>query len=62
VGLLRFWYQRRRLDTLRIAIMGVKKRYRRLGIDAMLFVESWKQAAKVGIVRGKVAGFWRQPC
>jgi len=52
-GLLRFWYQRRRLDTLRIAIMGVKKRYQRLGIDLMLYVESWKQAATLGIVRGE---------
>ena len=55
-GLLRFWYQRRRLDTLRIAILGVKKRYRRLGIDLMLYVESWKQAATLGIVRGE--GGW----
>jgi GNAT superfamily N-acetyltransferase len=55
-GLLRFWYQRRRLDTLRIAIMGVKKRYQRLGIDLMLYVESWKQAATLGIVRGE--GGW----
>jgi len=52
-GLLRFWYQRRRIDTLRIAIMGVKKRYRRLGIDVMLYIESWKRAAKFGIVRGE---------
>jgi len=52
-GLLRFWSQRHRLDTLRIAIMGVKKRYQRLGIDLMLYVESWKQAAKLGIVRGE---------
>jgi GNAT superfamily N-acetyltransferase len=52
-GLLRFWYQRRRLDTVRIAIMGVKKRYQRLGIDLMLYVESWKQAATLGVVRGE---------
>lgn len=52
-GLARFWYQRRRLDTVRIAIMGVKKRYRRLGIDLMLYVESWKQAATLGVVRGE---------
>ena len=55
-GLVRFWYQRRRLDTLRIAIMGVKKRYQRLGIDLMLYVEGWKQAATLGIVRGE--GSW----
>jgi GNAT superfamily N-acetyltransferase len=52
-GLIRFWYRRHRLDTLRIAIMGVKKQCQRLGIDVMLYVESWKQAAKLGIVRGE---------
>jgi GNAT superfamily N-acetyltransferase len=52
-GLVRFWYQRRHLDTVRIAIMGVKKRYRRLGLDLMLYVECWKQAATLGVVRGE---------
>ena len=52
-GLLRFWYQRRRLDTMRMAIMGIKKRYRRLGIDLMLYVEIWKQAATLGVIRGE---------
>jgi GNAT superfamily N-acetyltransferase len=55
-GLLRFWYQRRRLDTVRVAIMGVKKRYRRLGIDLMLYVESWKRAGELGVIRGE--GGW----
>lgn len=52
-GLLRFWYRRHRLDTVRIAIMGVKKRYQGLGIDLQLYVESWKQAATFGVVRGE---------
>jgi len=52
-GLVRFWYQRQRLDTVRIAIMGVKKRYRRLGLDLMLYVECWQQAATLGVVRGE---------
>ncbi|MBM3222530.1 MAG: N-acetyltransferase [Candidatus Tectomicrobia bacterium] len=54
-GMLRFLTRRRRLDTVRIAIMGVKKRYRRLGVDLMLYVETWKQAATVGVVRGEAA-------
>ncbi|MGE3537390.1 MAG: N-acetyltransferase family protein [Candidatus Tectimicrobiota bacterium] len=54
-GLLRFLRQRRRLDTVRIAIMGVKKRYRRLGIDLLLYIESWKRAPRVGVVRGEAA-------
>lgn len=54
-GLLRFFYQRRRIDTVRVAMMGVKKRYRRLGIDLLLAAEIWKQASQHGIVHGEMS-------
>jgi GNAT superfamily N-acetyltransferase len=54
-GLVRFLYQRRRIDTVRVAIMGVRKCYRRLGIDLMLFAESWHQAQKCGISQAEMA-------
>jgi GNAT superfamily N-acetyltransferase len=54
-SVVRFLYYRRRIDTVRIAMMGVKKRYRRLGIDLMLLVESWHQGRKRGICRGEMA-------
>src|SRR6266446_6936565 len=52
-GLLRFWYQRRRLDTLRIAIMGVKKRQQRLGVGLKAHVWGLKEGGTLGIVRGE---------
>lgn len=54
-GLLRFFYQRHRTDTVRVTLMGVRKRYRRLGIDALMYVESWKQAPRVGVVHSELA-------
>jgi GNAT superfamily N-acetyltransferase len=54
-GLVRFLYQRRRIDTVRVAMMGVKKRYRRLGIDLLFTAEIWKQALKRGIMHGELA-------
>jgi GNAT superfamily N-acetyltransferase len=45
-GLLYFLVQRRRIRTIRVAMLGVKKRYRRLGIDLLLLAEAWKQAPK----------------
>jgi GNAT superfamily N-acetyltransferase len=54
-GLARFLYQRRRIDTVRVAMMGVKKRYRRLGIDLLFTAEIWKQALKRGIRHGELA-------
>jgi GNAT superfamily N-acetyltransferase len=53
-GLLRFLYQRRRIDTIRVAMMGVKKRYRRLGIDLLLLAEAWKQAPSCGVLHGEL--------
>ena len=52
---MRFLYQRRRIDTARVVMMGVKKRYRRLGIDLLLYAESWRQGRKRGISRGEMA-------
>jgi len=53
-GLLRFFYQRRRIPTVRVAMMGVKKRYRRLGIDLLLLAEAWRQAPKCGVLSGEL--------
>jgi GNAT superfamily N-acetyltransferase len=54
-GLLRFLYHRRRIDTVRVAMMGIEKRYRRLGIDLLLLAKAWEQASKHGVARGELA-------
>ena len=35
-------------------MLGVKKRYRRLGIDLLLLAEAWKQAPKRGVQGGEL--------
>jgi GNAT superfamily N-acetyltransferase len=42
-GLLSAWVRRRRLDTVRVALLGVKRAYRGQGIDLRLLMEIWKQ-------------------
>jgi GNAT superfamily N-acetyltransferase len=54
-SVVRLLYHRRRINTARVIMMGVKKRYRRLGIDLLLYAESWQQGRKRGIVRGEMA-------
>lgn len=54
-GLLRFFYTRRRIDTVRVAMMGVKQRYQRLGIDLLMLAEAWRQASTLNIRRGELA-------
>jgi GNAT superfamily N-acetyltransferase len=53
-GLLRFLYQRRRIPIVRVAMLGVKKHYRRLGIDLLMLAEAWKQAPKRGVQGGEL--------
>jgi GNAT superfamily N-acetyltransferase len=53
-GLLRFLYQRRRIPIVRVAMLGVKKRYRRLGIDLLMLAKVWQQAPKRGIQGGEL--------
>jgi GNAT superfamily N-acetyltransferase len=54
-GLLRFFYHRRRIDTLRVAMIGVNKRYRRLGIDILLLAHVWEQIPPLGFIHGELA-------
>jgi GNAT superfamily N-acetyltransferase len=54
-GLLRLLYSRHRITTVRVAMMGIKKRYRRLGIDLLLLAHAWEQGLKRGVSRGEMA-------
>ena len=54
-GLVSFLYHRYRTDTIRVAMVGVKKRYRRLGIDWLLLDRIWASAPPTGIRRAELA-------
>ena len=54
-GLARFLIARRRTNTVRIALAGVRKKHRRLGIDLLLYGELWEQGAKLGLLHGEAA-------
>jgi GNAT superfamily N-acetyltransferase len=54
-GLLRLLYCRHRISTVRVAMMGIKKRYRRLGIDLLLLAHAWEQGLKYGVKSGELA-------
>ena len=43
-GWLKFLYYRRRIDTVRVFIMGVVKEYRRAGLDAVFYLETAQAA------------------
>ncbi len=54
-GLVSFLYYRHRTNMVRVAMMGVKKRYRRLGIDLLLLSKVWELAPPKGFTQGELA-------
>ena len=46
------WYSRK-IDMLRVVIMGVKKKYQKLGIDAVFYYETYVRGVQQGYTRGE---------
>ncbi|MDR3195425.1 MAG: hypothetical protein LBT58_01325 [Endomicrobium sp.] len=47
-GIFKFLYYRRKIDALRLMVMGVVKEYRRKGIEAVMYEKSLKNALRIG--------------
>lgn len=47
-GLLKLLWYRRYIDGARVLTLGLKPGYRRMGIDAMLYLRLWEEAPKNG--------------
>lgn len=54
-GWARFLWHRRKIDTLRVLIMGVLPEYRRRGIDAVLYQEALTAARRNGYRRAELS-------
>lgn len=54
-GLVSFLYHRHRTEMARVAMLGVKKQYRRLGIDLLLLGMVWELAPPKGFIQGELA-------
>ena len=55
-GVLRFLWARRKINQIRMVLMGVKAEYRALGIDAIFYVETARRAFAKGHKR--IEGSW----
>lgn len=52
-GLMRFLWRRRRVDELRVVILGVLPEYRRRGIEALLLRETYAAVRRLGYRRAE---------
>ena len=55
LGLPKLLWHKRRIRSLRVITMGVLKPYRRLGIDAVFYLRTLRQARAKGYLRGEMS-------
>lgn len=53
-GLAKMLWAARNIDRLRVLLFGIKDGWRRRGIDALIALETWQQAVKLGYVAGEL--------
>lgn len=55
LGLARFLYWSRRIDQLRLVILGIKEKYRKRGLDAILYLDTLRAARRLGYKGGEIS-------
>jgi GNAT superfamily N-acetyltransferase len=53
LGLLKLLYYSRKIDQVRVPILGVIPGYRHMGIDGLLYLESFREGIRKGYKRGE---------
>ncbi|NOY77320.1 MAG: N-acetyltransferase [Calditrichaeota bacterium] len=52
-GLIKLLWYKRKIDTLRVIIMGMRHKYRNLGVDAVFYYETYKRGMAHGYTKGE---------
>ncbi len=55
LGLLKLLWHSRRIDEIRVAVMGVRRKFRGLGIEAVFYNETYFRATRDGIRRAELS-------
>ncbi len=54
-GIIKFLWYSRKISDIRVLTMGVKEKYRKKGIEGLLYLESFKAAMKKGYERAEMS-------
>jgi GNAT superfamily N-acetyltransferase len=54
-GLFKILWHSRKIDFIRIIILGVIHEYQKRGIDAIFYLDTWRNAVKKGYVKGEMS-------
>ena len=55
IGLGKLLWHARKIDQLRLIILGIKEQYRKRGIDAILYLDTLRTARKLGYKGGEIS-------
>jgi hypothetical protein len=53
LGIFKLLYYSRKIDQLRVLILGVNEGYRKMGVDVLLYVETFREGLRKGYKRGE---------
>jgi hypothetical protein len=54
-GMLKLLRHKRSIDMIRIITLGVVHEHQRKGIDAILYLDTWRNAVRIGYWRGEMS-------
>ena len=55
IEMLKFLYYKRKISEVRLVIMGVRKEYQKLGLESLLYLESFKAGKRLGYKGGELS-------
>jgi len=55
LGLLKFLYYSRKIETIRVLLLGVKAEYRKRGIETLLYLEIFRRGQARGVTWGEMS-------
>lgn len=55
VEMLKFLYYKRKIKEVRLVIMGVRRKYQKMGLESLLYLESFKAGKKLGLEGGELS-------
>ncbi len=55
IEMLKFMYYKKKIKAARLMIMGVRKQYRKMGLESLLFLESFRAAQELGYTAGELS-------
>jgi hypothetical protein len=55
IEMMKFLYYKKKIKEARLMIMGVRKAYRKMGLESLLFLESFRAGQKLGYTGGELS-------